>query len=685
MTIEARSRLSTMVVGVLLAAGTFVLFSRALPYDFINYDDPAFVVNNPHVQRGVTWEGVRWAFAVDRDYWHPLTWLSLMVDRAVLGGGATGFRAVNLGWHAINALLVFLLLRRMNGGLWLAASCAAVFAWHPQRVESVVWITERKDVLSGFFALLAVWAWLGYGEARAKGTGRAIAWYLAALATFACGLMSKSVVVTLPFLLLALDFWPLRRFEGAGAADGGSSRFAPAAAGRLIVEKLPFLALSLAVGLFTVSTQTAAGAFGLDLTLDQRVANAVVSVLRYLGMFAWPSGLAVLYPHPGDWPLAILGAAGVVVSAVTLLAWWYRHERPALLVGWSWFLLLLLPTLGLVQVGLQAMADRYSYLPSVGLVLALGGVLGPVLSCRSPAGRSAAGVVGVAVLALLGAGTWRQQAVWRDAEALFTHAIAVTRDNYVARTALALERLAQNRVPEAVTLAEEAIAIAPEAPLALDTLGAVRLAQGRVDEAVEAYRRVIALQPGSVSARCDLGRILLAQGRLDEAAQLFTEAAAIRPVSVPAHLGLADAAIARARPEEALGHLARALEIAPRDARTTMRVAAVQLQVGRREQAVATLRLAAGLEPDNVALQRDVGDVLGQLGRFEDAAALYERAVLLDPTDAATHARLGYIHFLLKRPAEAIRSWEEARRLDPGMTELDARIRQARALLPAQP
>lgn len=684
MSSEARSKLPAVVVGVLLVAGTLALFSRALPYGFINYDDPAFVVNNPHVQRGLTWDGVRWAFAVDRDYWHPLTWLSLMVDRAVLGGGAAGFRAVNLGWHAINALLVFVLLRRVSVGLWMAAWCAAIFAWHPQRVESVVWITERKDVLSGFFALLAAWAWLGYGEARTKGAVRSGLWYAGALAAFACGLMSKSVVVTLPLVFLALDFWPLRRF-GSAASGGNAVGLGLAGMTRLVAEKVPFLVLSLAVGLFTVSTQVAGGAFSLALTLDQRVANAVVSVVRYLGMFAWPSGLAVLYPHPGDWPPALVGAAGLAVTGITVLAWWYRRERPAFFVGWFWYLLMLLPSLGLVQVGLQAMADRYSYLPTAGLVLALGGSLGPVVLRWSAATRRMVGIAGVVVLAGLGLRTWDQQSVWRDAETLFTHAIAVTRDNYVARTALALERLTQGRVPDAAQLAEEAIAIAPEAPLALDTLGAVRMAQGRVDEAVDAYRRVIALQPRSVSARCDLGRILLAQGRIDEAAQLFTEAAAIRPVNVPSHLGLADAAIARGRPDEALGHLSRALELAPRDARTTMRVAAVQLQVGRREKAIATLRLAAGLEPDNLALQRDIGDVFGQLGRFEDAAAAYERAVFLAPTDAATHARLGYVYFLLKRPTDAIKAWEEARRIDPGLTELDARIRQARALIPAQP
>ncbi|MBI3192771.1 MAG: phospholipid carrier-dependent glycosyltransferase, partial [Pedosphaera parvula] len=343
---ETRVTLRTVIVCAAIVAGTFALFSRSVGYGFINYDDPLFVVNNPRVQGGLSWAGVRWAFVVDRDFWHPLTWISLMADRELFGDNASGYRLVNIGWHALNALLVLAIVRRMTGMFWIAAVSAVLFAWHPQRVESVVWITERKDVLSGFFALATVWAWLRYGRARESEGARGWAWYGVALAAFACALMSKSVVVTLPVVLLLLDLWPLGRFR-PGPAGWRT-------AGRLVAEKLPFFAASLAVGLFTVATQDAGGAFTLPLTLDQRVANAFVSTVRYLGQTVWPFGLAVLYPHPGHWSVVLVGGAGLVVAGVSVAAWLYRGERPAWLVGWGWFVAFLLPTLGLIQVGLQA-------------------------------------------------------------------------------------------------------------------------------------------------------------------------------------------------------------------------------------------------------------------------------------------------------------------------------------------
>lgn len=672
---ESHSRLRTWIVSVLLALGTAALFSRSMTYGYINFDDGSFVANNPYVQRGLTWEGVRWAFDVDRDLWHPITWLSFMLDCELFGDNPRAFHIVNIAWHALNGVLVFLLARRMTGTFWTAAICAALFAWHPQRVESVTWITERKDVLSGFFSLIAIGCHLAYGRARMRNSSgfRAAGAYTGALAAFALGLMSKSVVVMLPVVLLLLDLWPL----GRGPRDDESAWRTLL---RLAVEKVPFLALALAAGLITMTTQEASGAFSLALSFDQRVGNALVSVMRYLGMAAWPYGLSVMYPHPGDWPALLVGGAGLAVAAISVVACWTWRERPWLLVGWGWFLAFLLPTLGLVQVGLQAMADRYTYLPMIGLQLALLELARRWVAGAGRRARAAAAAAAVVVLAALGFRTVGQQALWRDAESLFGHAIRVTRGNYVAHTAMALQRLSQGRVPEAAHHAETAVTLAPELGLTLEGLGSVRLAQGRVEEAIQLYRDVIRRQPGAVSTRCDLGRILLSQGRTADAEPLFAEALALKPASVAARLGLAEAALMRGNADEAIGHLLHARELAPRDGAIALHLASVQLRTGR-DAAATTLHAAVELGWDDAGMLQQAGDMLGKLGRMEDALRAYERGVVLAPADATAHVRLGYAYFLLKRPADAIRSWETALRLDPTMTDLERRIRQARAQL----
>lgn len=668
------------LVCLALIGGTAILFSRSLGLGFINFDDPTFVINNPYVQRGLNAEGIRWAFVPGQDLWHPLTWISLMLDRALVPDGATVFHVTNVAWHALNAAWVFLIMRRITGAFWSAALSAALFAWHPLRVESVTWITERKDVLSGFFALAAVWFYLNYAEGGRTGriSLRRAANYAASLAAFTCGVLSKSVVVVLPVVLLLLDLWPLRRWAAAPAHPRGRLWDA----GRLVGEKLPLFAISLVAGLLTVSTQEANGAFTLVLDFDQRAANALVSIVRYLGLFFWPFGLSALYPHPGEWPVLLVGAAGLLLAGVTALACWSCRERPWLPVGWGWFLAFLAPTLGLAQVGLQAMADRYTYLSILGVQLVV------VEGAREWFGRAgrrtriATTAAVLLVLAGLCARTWDQQRVWSDAETLFTHALAVTRHNFAAHTALALERLAQNRVDEADVEINRALAIAPESPLVLGGLASVQLAQGRPDAAAATYQRVLALQPQAVSPRCDLARILLHQGKVDEAEAQFAEAVRRRPASVPAHLGLADVALVRGRLGDALPELSRALDLAPRDPRIARRVAEVQIRLGRHDDAAKNLRLAASLRPMDAEVQKEVGDALGQIGRMEDAAAVYERAAAVAPKDAGIHVRLGYVYFLLKRPADAIRSWETARALDPHLTGLDQRIRQARAQIP---
>ena len=393
--------LHAWAVSVALFAGTMLLFGRAFDYGFTNYDDPRYLTDNLHVQSGLTWDSLVWAFTAKTDYWHPLTWFSHMLDWQLYGASATGHHLTSVLWHALNAVLAFHVLRRLTGAFWTCAFAAALFAWHPLRVESVVWVAERKDVLSGCFFLLTLWAYAGYAKRRLE---RSRAWpsYLLTLALFSGGLMCKPMLVSLPLVLLLLDYWPLNR-TAAGPA--------PVLVWRgLLIEKLPFVVLSAAISVLTILMQFNVGGYVLHLPLGARLGNALVSIVRYLGKFFWPFDLAVCYPHPGSWPAATVSGAVLLVLALSVAAWRQRHIRPWLLVGWAWFLVVLLPVIGLVQAGFQAMADRYTYLAIIGPQLALLMTVREIPARFMPRGLAAA--LGGVVLAACALATGRAGIRW---------------------------------------------------------------------------------------------------------------------------------------------------------------------------------------------------------------------------------------------------------------------------------
>lgn len=729
------SAFRTWAVGALLAVGTLLLFSRALPFPFTNYDDPAYVTNNAHVKAGLTRDGVVWAFTGAADYWHPLTWLSHMLDWRLFGDDARGHRFVSLLWHAANAVLCFALLRRWTGAFWTAALAAAVFAWHPLRVESVVWVTERKDVMSGAFFLLTLWAYTRFAETRRAGGAAAWRWYAAALALFVAGLASKPMLVSLPLVLLVLDFWPLRRAELA--ATGAARR----AWRGLVLEKLPFFALSAAVSLLTVRMVQRHGAFTLELPLDARLGNAVVSLARYLGKFFVPVDLAVAYPHPGHWPAGNVAAALALAVALSALAWWQRAARPATLAGWLWFLVVLAPALGLVQAGFQAMADRYSYLALLGPVLALL-ELGRETLATSARRRAVATVAALAVLGGFAARTWAQQAVWRDPVALFGHALRVTDRNDIAEGFLAYTLLGEKRRAEAAPHARRAVELNPRNTTGLFVLAALAEADGRLDDAAAHLERLLAIKPDDAEAAYTLGQWRLRQGRPADAGALFRQALAHEPESVPARLAVADAtaregrsdeavklyeALLAARPGEAtvhnnfavflavLGrddaaqaHFREALRLAPDEPAMPVNFGDYFAAARRWPEAIAQYERALALAPDHgpalaglaiafersgrgaeaetlfpralaaapqhAAAQRAWADALAKRRRFSEAAEHYAQAVRLQPQDAGHRAAFGYALVLLGRRAEAASQWEEALRLDPEFPDLRRRL-----------
>jgi tetratricopeptide (TPR) repeat protein len=484
-------------VALLLGAGALALYVRVAGHQFLHYDDVFYVTRNRHVLAGLTWSGVGWAFSnVDAWNWHPLTWLSHMLDVQLFGPRAGAHLLVNASLHAVNAVLVYMVLARLTGRPGRSLLVAALFAVHPLHVESVAWVSQRKDVLSTLFGLLALWAYAAY--ARRPGLGR----YLLVALLFAASLMAKPMWVTLPFVLLLLDFWPLERKDGFG---------------RLALEKLPLLAMSAAASAVAVLAQGDA-LRGLELGLQARLGNAALSYLGYVGKTFWPVSLSVFYPHPGSdlppWPA--VGAA-LVVMALTGAAISQMRRRPWITVGWLWFVGMLVPVIGLVQVGGQAMADRYTYAPGIGLLVVL--VWSAAEFAETSHATRLARVVAAAVVAILSALTWHQIGFWSDHVTLFTHAVEVTRDNGLAHHTLSQGLAEQGRWPEALAHARAAVRLEPRIARVHKNLGYILYRAGFLDESIAELRQAIALEPDYAEAHGNLAIALGRKGLMDEAAQ----------------------------------------------------------------------------------------------------------------------------------------------------------------------
>ena len=589
---------------MLLAAGVFLLtlatFWPVVRCGFVNYDDPIYITENPHVQQGLTWDGVRWAFAHSHaGNYQPLTYVSLMLDRTLWGTSPSGFHATNLVLHATNATLLFLVIRALSGSTLRSALVAALFAVHPLRVESVAWACERKDVLAGLFGILAIGAYARY--ARRPGVGGLA---LVALA-FTLSLLCKSTWITLPAVLMLLDFWPMRRVQiPTDYSRGAGFPRRPVAA--LLCEKLPLVALSVASAVATLTAQRAGDALG---TLDQyppltRLANAISAYACYLEKLIWPANLAVFYPRA---PLAasLVGSAGVLLIALTTAAIVRWNKNPGLTIGWLWFLGALVPMIGLVQSGAQSMADRFTYFPMIGLVIAIVWMLP-----RKPITFAAAGV---AVLAL--ALTTRAQiSHWHDSVALFDHALAVTSDNHVAHNNLAIEL--------------------------------TRL--GKADEARRHYAEAIRIRPNYSTAHNGLGVLLARQGDAAGAIREYQLALAANSTYALAHRNLATQLISAGREAEAMPHLVRAVELRPADARARDLLGIQLAKRGDLREAVLQFDAAAAaampLQP-NLAAEANfhAGEVLARAGDLDAAAARFREVLRLFPGDRDARSALDQI------------------------------------------
>lgn len=623
---------SRVAICLVLALGTLALYWPVTHYDFTNVDDTRFVTENPTVQAGLTWPGAIWAFkSVYTEAWQPITWFSHMLDCQIYGLKAGGHHLTSVLFHVANTLLLFLWLENLTRLPWRSAFVAALFAWHPLHVESVAWVCERKDVLSAFFWLLALMAYTRY--ARKPG----VLAYLPVLALYALGLMSKPIIITLPCLCLLLDFWPLNRFqlwsEAAGTSawkplDKGLAR----RAALLIAEKVPFLVLAAGMSAIAIYAQKAGGSLaGLSgFPMSIRIENALASYLSYLTTTFWPARLAYFYPYSFHIPLTVVLESGLLLAIWTIWFAMRIRQQPYLLVGWLWFLGTLVPTIGLVQFCIQARADRYTYIPSVGLFLVVVWGVNDLFA-RWPERKKYLPVIGGLALAACLAVSSVQIRYWQNSFTVAAHALEVTQDNYVASEALGRAITAMGHPDKAVPFIAEAVRIAPEWPQGQFNLGITEAEIGNTNEAIEHMQDAVRLAPDFLEGRLSFGRILFRFGKTDEAIQQFAEAARLAPQSADAQFNWGIALVTQNKIAEAIPHFSEAVRLNPANADGWFNLGLACLNTHEPDKAAAAFAEEAKRAPNDTKAHFRLAQALEQQGKFAEAVLQYRQALRLTP------------------------------------------------------
>ncbi len=620
-----------LVICTLLALATLAVFWPVLQNDFINYDDPDYVTANEVVKKGFTWEGVKWAFTTSQaSNWHPITWLSHMLDVSWVGLRPMGHHATSLMFHMANALLLFLLFRQLTGAVWRSALVAALFALHPLHVESVAWVAERKDVLSAFFGLLSLVAYTHFAQCKMQDAKYRTAWYGASLAFFALGLMSKPMLVTWPFVMLLLDFWPLNRIDPN--AIGWSAAFRKAGKA-LVLEKLPFFALAALSSGVTVVVQHGAMAQTELLPIGDRAANATLAVTRYLEQTVWPTKLAVFYPFPTNFPLAELAVASGIFIAVLTYCLRQARTQPWVIVGWLWFLGTLVPVFGLVQVGAQARADRYTYLPLIGIFFALSWSL---LHVRLQ-GHRIKWIVSAAAFSVLiafGIASRAQLRHWRDDRSLWNHAAGVTTENYMAWGGLGIADVKAANWPSALTNLTRAYEYAKPHHTERSMsyyLGVALQMQGQPLEALPHLERCLVSAEMQPERDHRLGLSLMEAGRLAEAELSLKSALAAKPQNLNYQLGWAAFQYANGQPAGAEATHREAIASHPQAPLAIKAYADFLMSVNRVGEAVTHYEAAVKLAPTETAYRKAYANALRRAGAFKVAAAQYEEIFKTNP------------------------------------------------------
>jgi Flp pilus assembly protein TadD len=633
---------------VLLATSVLVAYAGVRQHDFVNFDDPEYVVQNRNVTSGLTAENVAWALtAVHSANWHPLTWISHMADAEFHGLNAGGHHLTNVLLHALATVLLFLALRALTGAPLRSAFVAGLFALHPRNVESVAWISERKDVLSAVFWTGAMWAYAAYARRTT------LARYPAVALLLVLGLLAKPMVVTLPAALLLLDVWPLGRLRvgdvGAEARDAGRATAGAPRAPRpgVVLEKLPLLAIALAAAAITFLAQRSSGAVATleALPLAYRLQNAAVVYAAYLWSLLWPTDLAVFYPYRVPLPAAAVATSAAMLAAVTALAWWTRRGRPWVAIGWLWYVGTLVPVIGIVKAGDQAMADRFTYLPAIGVFVALAWTIADA-AARDMRARRALVPAAIVVLLACGLATRAQVAVWRDSVTLFRHALEVTSRNHVAHLNLAAALVERGDAAAAIEHATAAAALRPDDPKVLSTLGTALARSGRPDEARAAYRRALHSNPDSVLAHLGLAVLAAEQGRWADARQAYADVLRRDPSHAKAHAGLGFVLASEGRPVDAVAAYRAAIDLDPALLQAYNGLALALEADGAPDEGLRVLESALQAAPDEARLRFNYAAMLLARGRAADAEEQYRALLRARPQDVA--ARVAFADLLLQ-------------------------------------
>jgi tetratricopeptide (TPR) repeat protein len=644
-----------------LICSVFAAFWGLFRCGFINFDDTTYVTEHARILKGLSWENVSWALRTTYfSNWHPLTWLSYMLDAQLYGLQAWGYHLTSLALHAANSVLLLLVLARMTGALWRSAYVAALFALHPLHVESVAWVAERKDVLSTLFWLLTLAAWLGFVRSRRPG------WYSLAVGLYALGLMAKPMLVTLPFTLLLLDFWPLGRLalplQGRWPTVRG-----------LLLEKAPLFAMAAGASVVTyVAQQTSGAVTTLEaIPVPARVANTFLSYASYLGKTFWPTSLSVFYPYnPSAFsPGAVAGAFLAIVLA-TVLAVLLAKRAPAVTVGWLWYLGTLVPVIGLVQVGAQAMADRYTYVPLIGIFVALAWGLADRVA-ESPVARAALASAAALSLLPLFILTRVQVGYWKDSTALFEHALAVTANNSVAHNNLGVALSDRGEIESAVAQYREAIRIDPLYADSHNNLGVALAKQGKLEQAAEEYREALRLLPrGAFENRLELhiklSSIRMKQNQFPEAVEMLGQVLEAAPDSFDGHLNMGIALEKMGRLPEAIGHFQRALGIKPESTQALNGMGQALARSGRIPEGMECFQRARKADPNSVDALVNIGVALDHEGRSSEALEQFGTALRIRPDSAAASKNMGLTLARTGRLPEAIEHLRRAAKQEPG-------------------
>ncbi|MBW2491193.1 MAG: tetratricopeptide repeat protein [Deltaproteobacteria bacterium] len=619
-----------IAISLLLILAIIMTYGQVKNFDFVGYDDQDYVTENSQIRKGLTVKGIAWAFtSFYSANWHPLTWISHMLDCELYGLNPMGHHWTNLIFHMLNAILLFLVLERMTGAIWRSAFVAALFALHPLHVESVAWVSERKDVLSTFFGLLSIAAYCRYVKKTST------KYYILTIVLLSIGLMAKPMLVTFPFLLLLLDFWPLNRFhhkDDVLLQSEKGDHFDFKGIQRLILEKIPFfipVVLSCALTFFAQKSEGAVQALG-GLSLKNRIANALVSYAKYVLKMFWPSKLAVFYPHPRDTLPAwqIVGAA-LLITCACFLALRAAKKYPYIVIGLFWYLGTLVPVIGFVQVGAQAMADRYTYIPLIGLyIIVAWGVLD--LFRKWHYRKIYLSVFAILILSALTAKTFFQIRHWKNSITLFEHAIRVTENNYKAHNNLAIasEPIDLDR---AIFHYKEALKINPKFATAHGNLGLALCRKGNYEEAVSYFAKALEINPQKTNTRMDLANVLFLQEKPEQAISQYREILNIDPENANAHYNLAYILSSQKKMDQAEYHYKETLKINPNHEEAHYHLGNIRLKQGNLKEAFAHFGESIKIKPDYVQAYNQLGIILLRQGKFNKAKVFFSKALQLDP------------------------------------------------------